>query len=75
MSYETYGKKYRNNVEIRSMADRRGVFFWEIARWIGVTPTRLSCMMRDEIPKDSKLYRDIVVAVDMISKEHNEVKR
>ena len=65
-------KLYRNNVRIRQAADRDGVFMWEVARKIGVNPTKLSKMMRDEIPVRSDLYKEIMNAIREVKAEHEK---
>ena len=67
-------KLYRNNVKIRQAADKNGVYLWQIARRIGVSPTRLSCIMREELSPRSDVYKEIMSAIDAERKEHEAKK-
>ena len=59
-------KLYRNNVKIRQEVDKNGIYMWQVAREIGVNPTRLSNMLREELSPRSTEYKEIMKAIDKL---------
>lgn len=44
----------RKNKDIRIAAMERGVYFWQIASWLCITPESFSRLMRKELDEDDK---------------------
>ena len=45
----------RCNKDIRISAMERGVYFWQIASWLCITPVSFSRLMRTELVEEDKL--------------------
>lgn len=53
-----------HNIEIRNRAKRCGVFFWEIAKEIGVYPSTFTVWMRTEMSDERR--QKVEAAIDAI---------
>ena len=57
----------KNNIKIRLKIFETGVKQWEVARLMGVSESKLSRMLRDELPEDEQNR-----IIDIIERRNNE---
>lgn len=63
----------RCNKDIRVRAMERGVYFWQIASWLCITPESFSRLMRKELDEEDK--KRVFWAIDCAAKEQEEWKK
>ena len=57
----------KNNIKIRLKIFETGLKQWEVARLMGVSESKLSRMLRDELPEDEQNR-----IIDIIERRNNE---
>ena len=57
----------KNNIKIRLKIFETGLKQWEVARLIGVSESKLSRMLRDELPEDEQNR-----IIDIIERRNDE---
>ena len=63
----------RCNKDIRIRAMERGVYFWQIASWLCITPESFSRLMRTELDEEDK--RRVFRAIDQAAWEKEEWRK
>ena len=57
----------KNNIKIRLKIFETGLKQWEVARLMGVSESKLSRMLRDELPEDEQNR-----IIDILERRNNE---
>lgn len=39
-------RKNKRNQDIRKLIDKSGLYYWEVAEHLGITPSQFSCLLR-----------------------------
>ena len=63
----------RKNKDIRIAAMERGVYFWQIASWLCITPESFSRLMRKELDADDK--KKVLWAIDAAAREQERLRK
>ncbi|HIU50950.1 MAG TPA: hypothetical protein IAD22_08065 [Candidatus Limousia pullorum] len=63
----------RKNKDIRIAAMECGVYFWQIASWLCITPESFSRLMRKEL--DEKDKKKVFWAIDAAASEQERLRR
>lgn len=56
------------NKEIRNKAFEKDVYYWEIAKYLGIRPETFSKLLREELDQYQK--EKVLNAIDVISDSH-----
>ena len=62
----------RKNKDIRIAAMERGVYFWQIASWLCITPESFSRLMRKELDEEDK--KKVFWAIDAAAREQERLR-
>ena len=69
-AYAVRKKEYMiKNKDIRIKAIERGVYFWQVASKLGISPESMSRMLRRELEGEKKEKEKVMQAIDAAAKE------
>ena len=60
------------NQDIRDYAAKKGVYFWEIAKALGISEPTMTRWMRVELPEDKRREIEQVISEIAITKSQSE---
>lgn len=57
-------KRNTANEDLRIQIMQRGLFYWQVAKRVGISPTTLTVWLRDPLPQEDPRRKQIIAALE-----------